>query len=193
MDGGKLEITGQYNDTAPGRPLIGQVRIKKYRIADAPILTRVLSIMALTGIVEALQDDGLAFNSLDIPFTLGQGWLEIKDAKATGVSLGFTASGTVYTYADVIDVSGTVVPAYALNSALGHIPVLGEIFTGGEKGGGVFAANYTMSGPTAKPKVTVNPLSALTPGIFRNVFDIFGQVELESSPLGDDDLQLETR
>lgn len=193
MNGGKLEITGQYNDTAPGRPLIGQVKIKNYRIADAPILTRVLSILALTGIIEALQGDGLAFNSLEIPFVLGQGWLKIKDANATGVSLGFTASGIIYTYADVIDVSGTVVPAYTINSILGHIPLLGDIFIGREKGGGVFAANYTMSGPIADPKITVNPLSVLTPGIFRKVFNIFDQTNLNSSPSKDDSLQLELR
>ncbi|MBT3307021.1 MAG: hypothetical protein HN377_11135, partial [Alphaproteobacteria bacterium] len=76
----------------------------------------------------------------------------------------------------------TVVPAYAINSALGHIPVLGEIFTGGEKGSGVFAVNYSMSGPTDDPKININPLSALTPGIFRNVFDIFGQAQNKAGP-----------
>ncbi|MEE8351889.1 MAG: hypothetical protein V3R37_06860, partial [Rhodospirillales bacterium] len=64
--------------------------------------------------------------------------------------------------------------AYAINSALGNIPLLGQIFTGGEEGGGVFAFNYSMSGSRNNPEVNVNPLSALTPGIFRNVFDIFG-------------------
>ena len=186
MQGGRLEITGQYAEGAPGRPLTGEIQIKGYRITHAPALAHVLSIMALTGIVEALEGDGLAFNTLDIPFVLGPGWLEIKNARASGASLGFTASGTVYTYADVVDVSGTVVPAYAINSALGHIPVLGEIFTGGEKGGGVFAANYTMSGTTDNPKVTVNPLSALTPGIFRNVFDIFGQADFSPQAVDDD-------
>jgi len=83
-----------------------------------------------------------------------------------------------------VDIAGTVVPAYALNSALGRLPVIGGIFSGGEKGGGVFAANFTMSGSTADPKVAVNPLSALTPGIFRNVFDIFGQAE--TKPKGPD-------
>ncbi len=177
MVGGKLTITGRYNDSLPSRPLIGRLHVSKYRVSNAPVLTHVLSIMALTGIVEALQGDGLAFNTLDIPFILGEGWLEIKNAKAAGASLGFTASGTVYTYADVLDINGTVVPAYAINSALGRLPVIGDIFTGGEKGGGVFAANFSMSGPSTDPKVTVNPLAALTPGIFRNVFDIFGQAD----------------
>jgi hypothetical protein len=45
--------------------------------------------------------------------------------------------------------------------------------TGGEKGGGIFAANFKMTGSIENPKVSVNPLSALAPGIFRNLFNIF--------------------
>jgi hypothetical protein len=189
MVGGRLEITGRYNDSLPTHPLIGRLTVGNYRVTNAPLLTHVLSIMALTGIVEAMQGRGLAFGTLDVPFVLGDGWLEIKQAKATGASLGFTASGTVYTHADVIDINGTVVPAYVINSALGRLPVIGDIFTGGEKGGGVFAANFAMSGPAADPKVTVNPLSALTPGIFRNVFDIFGQADFGTSRPGDTGIQ----
>jgi hypothetical protein len=189
MQGGRLEIAGKYEDETPGRPLIGRAQVHGYRIVNAPALAHVLSIMALTGILDALEGDGLAFRTLEIPFVLGPGWLEIKDAKATGMSLGFTASGTVYTNADVVDISGTVVPAYAINSALGHIPVLGNIFTGGEEGGGIFAVNYSMSGPASRPTVTVNPLSALTPGFLRNFFDIFDQARVhptdrnETAPL----------
>ena len=173
MVGGKLEITGRYDDKELGNPLSGNLQVTDYRVTEAPVLTRVLSIMALTGILEALEGEGLAFKNLDIPFVLGSGTLQVKDASATGTSLGFTGSGIVYTYADIVDVSGTVVPAYAINSALGVIPLLGDLLTGGKKGGGVFAINYTMSGSTDDPKVTLNPLSALTPGIFRNIFDIF--------------------
>jgi hypothetical protein len=183
MSGGKLRIDGKYNDSLPGRPLRARLRVSDYRIVNAPVLTHVLSIMALTGIIEALQGKGLAFNSLDIPFVLGDGWLEIKNATASGPSLGFTASGTIYTRTDFVDINGTVVPAYAINSALGRLPVIGEIFSGGERGGGIFAANFTMTGSTAEPKVSVNPLTALTPGIFRNVFDIFGQAETRSDRL----------
>jgi hypothetical protein len=173
MIGGKLEITGRYDDKATGNPLSGNLRVTDYHVTEAPVLTRLLSILALTGILEALEGEGLAFKNLDIPFVLGSGTLEVKDASATGTSLGFTASGTVYTYADIVDMTGTVVPAYAINSVLGIIPILGDLLTGGKKGGGVFAVNYAMSGPTDDPKVQLNPLSALTPGIFRNIFDIF--------------------
>ena len=62
---------------------------------------------------------------------------------------------------------------------LGRIPVLGNILTGGEKGGGVFAATYTMTGPMEEPVILVNPLSALTPGFLRNLFGIFSNSGVE--------------
>ncbi len=177
MRGGALEIRGRYDDAAPGRPLHGKMRVENYRIQNAPILARVLSVMALTGIADVLSGEGLNFAELDIPFTYSEGVLEITDARAAGASLGFTAGGKVYTYADVIDLKGTVVPAYALNSLLGKIPILGEILTGTEKGGGMFAANFQLTGPLEDPKATVNPLSALTPGILRNVLGSFDKPE----------------
>ena len=177
MQGGDLTITGRYQDHAKGHPLIGNVSVKDYRIVDAPVLAHILSIMALTGILDALSGEGIGFNSLEAPFLYQEGITQLKSARANGASLGFTAEGHVYRYADVVDIQGTVVPAYALNSVLGHIPVLGALLTGGEKGGGVFAANYSMSGSLDAPKIVVNPLSALTPGFLRNVFDVFDKAQ----------------
>ena len=173
MIGGKLRIMGVYHDAQPGQPLKGNIVVDDYRIINAPALAHVFSIMSLTGILEALQGQGLAFTKLNIPFQLSQGVFQLKDAKSTGASLGFTASGKVFRHADIINLEGTVVPAYLINSVFGRIPVLGNLLTGGEKGGGVFAATYTMTGPMEEPVVLVNPLSALTPGFLRNVFGIF--------------------
>ena len=170
MYGGRLEIRGRYDDAAPGQPLRGKLRVVDYRVRNAPLMTRVLSIMALTGILDALTGEGLNFTELDVPFVYREGEVQLSDAKATGTSLGFTASGTIYTQADVLNIDGTVVPAYALNSLLGRIPILGNILAGNEEGGGVFAANFSVTGPIEDPKTTVNPLSALTPGILRNLF-----------------------
>lgn len=173
LHGGQLEVRGRYDDAAPLRPLRGKMRVVNYRVRNAPLMTRVLSIMALTGIVDALTGEGLNFAELDVPFTYTEGEVQIADAKATGASIGFTASGTVYTHADVVNIEGTVVPAYAINSLFGKIPLLGNILAGNEDGGGVFAANFSISGPIEDPNTTVNPLSALTPGILRNLFGAF--------------------
>jgi len=170
MIGGKLVLTGVFDDQVAGSPLVGNLAVEDFRVVDAPAIAHVLSIMALTGIVEALGGEGIAFNSLKAPFINHQGILELKDAKASGLSIGLTASGKVYTDAEFIDVKGTVIPAYVFNSLLGNIPLLGRVFTGGEEGGGIFAANYSVSGPLNKPKAEVNPLSALAPSFLRNIF-----------------------
>ncbi len=173
MVGGDLTLTGRFDDALPHHPLRGVLEVGTYRITDAPALAQMVSLMALTGILESMQGDGLAFSQLILPFEYAEGVLAVSDAKASGPSLGFTAEGKVYTHANAIDVSGTVVPIYALNSMLGNIPLIGSIFSGGEEGGGLFAAGYTMTGSLEDPEVSVNPLSMLAPGFLRNIFDIF--------------------
>ena len=74
----------------------------------------------------------------------------------------------------MIDVEGTVVPAYFFNQLLGNIPLVGRLFSP-ERGGGVFAATYRLRGPSADPTVTLNPLAALTPGFLRGVFGLGGE------------------
>ncbi len=192
MRGGALKVSGVYDDSAAGEPLKGEITVKDFRIANAPAFARLVSILSLTGILEMLDGEGLAFNTMDAPFSLHDGTLKFSDARASGISLGFTASGNVYTHADVLDIEGTVVPAYALNSALGNIPLLGDLLTGGEKGGGVFAANYSITGSVEKPVVRVNPLSALTPGFLRKVFGIFDTPGNKTAQPEDPKLQILT-
>ena len=182
MVGGTLAISGTFDDALPGKPLHGQITIKNYNVVKAPALTRLVSILALTGVVDALRGKGLSFTVLEAPFTINDGMLKVTDAKATGLSLGYTAGGTINLDAEVVDFEGTVVPAYVINSMLGHIPILGTLFTGGEKGGGVFAATYRMTGPMDDPEVSVNPLSVLAPGFLRNFFRIFGDGGGTSEP-----------
>ena len=55
-----------------------------------------------------------------------------------------------------------------LNSILDNIPIVGQLLGGGSQG--LFAANYRVSGSSSDPDVMVNPLSALAPGILRQIF-----------------------
>lgn len=180
--GGDFSLTGRFDDADPDGAMVGKIQIEGFRVLNAPTLTQVVSVMSLTGIIEALGGEGLYFSQLEIPFTYGDGVLTMTSAHANGPSLGFTANGNIYTHADVVDIQGTVVPAYMVNSLLGNIPVIGGIFSGGEEGGGMFAVRYAMTGPRDNPEVSVNPLSALAPGFLRNVFGVFDGIEGQSLP-----------
>ncbi|HIM45462.1 MAG TPA: hypothetical protein EYM34_04250, partial [Alphaproteobacteria bacterium] len=89
-----------------------------------------------------------------------------------GISIGVNASGKINLDNDQVDVRGTIVPVYAINSLLGNIPLIGDLLVGGE-GEGIFAATYSVTGTTEEPKITVNPLAVLAPGFLRNLFSIF--------------------
>jgi hypothetical protein len=110
---------------------------------------------------------------LVVPFVSGPDQIRVKDARATGITLGITATGTVDTKNETMDLEGTLIPAYLINSALGRLPIVGPLFTGGQKGGGVFAAAFRVKGNVDKPEISTNPLTALAPGFLRNIFRVF--------------------
>jgi len=171
--GGKLALKAEYEDMTPSSRISGQVLIEDFRLVDAPVLARLLSVASITGIPGELAGAGLSFQQFDVPFTKEAGMVHIKGAKAGGFNLGVTANGTIDTELEILDIKGSVAPLDKLNSLLGNIPLFGVFFSAGEKGGGVFAADYSMKGSFDDPEISTNPLSALTPGIFRKIFDAF--------------------
>jgi hypothetical protein len=172
MQGGRMTLSATYTDSKPGLPLAGTAEISDFRMRNVPGLGKVLQAMTLYGLVEALQGPGLGFNRLIAPFRLTGDVLELTDARAFSASLGMTAKGRVDIARSRVAVDGTIVPAYFFNSLLGKIPLVGRLFSP-ERGGGLFAATYSINGPFADPAVSVNPLAALTPGFLRGVFGIF--------------------
>ena len=167
--GGQLEVTGQVEDSGRRRVFRGKLEGADYRLVHAPIMARLLSVASLSGISALLSGEGIPFTRIKGSFVIDDGKLEAKALRAYGGAIGIKADGVCDFNAETVDVAGTLVPAYTLNSVLGNIPLLGKLFTGGE-GEGIFAANFRVAGPLADPKITVNPLSALAPGVLRKLF-----------------------
>ncbi len=179
VSGGKLKVEGTYDDDKPTHPLIGKARMEEFYVRQAPLLTKILSLTSPTGIVNALMGKGIGFDGLSTAFTFEGGTLHIKDARASGSALGLTAEeGSVQLGSGQVQLKGTVIPAYMLNSVIGKIPVVGDLLMGG-KGQGLIATRFSLSGNAEDPSVSVNPLSILTPGFLRGVFDVFDKKEAE--------------
>ena len=172
MQGGRLKVTGTYDDTVADHPLSGTAEISDFRIQGAPALGRLLQAMTLYGLVDVMRGPGLGFSRLVAPFRLTREVLALTEARAFSPSLGLTVKGQIDLARERLDLQGTIVPAYFFNSLLGNLPVVGRLFSP-EEGGGLFAASYSIRGPTQDPEVAVNPLSVLTPGFLRGVFGIF--------------------
>jgi hypothetical protein len=173
LSDGALTVMGDYEDGAPGRPLVAVAELGPFRIRNAPVIGRILQAMTLYGLAEVMRGPGLGFTKAEVPFRLtGGDTLDLGESRAFSASLGLTAKGRILLDGSSADLTGTVVPAYFFNSLLGDVPLVGRLFSP-EQGGGVFAATYTVTGPLDDPKVGVNPLSALTPGFLRGLFKLF--------------------
>ena len=96
----------------------------------------------------------------------------LNDARAYNSSLGLTAKGSIALSSGRASLSGTIVPVYFFNAMLGRLPLVGKLFSP-EEGGGVFAARFGVEGPIGDPSISVNPVSALTPGFLRGIFGVF--------------------
>jgi hypothetical protein len=125
--------------------------------------------------------DGLSFKRLTLPFTTDARFLRLGDSLVRGNELGATAQGVIRKSDGAIDITGTIIPAYGPNAALGNIPVLGDILTGGG-GEGIFGLTYALGGTMNKPVFQANPVSAIAPGIFRKLFEYTDGTPVRQQP-----------
>jgi hypothetical protein len=181
IKGGKLTITGEAKDDAPHRAMKGQMEMTSFRLLHTPFAVRFLSVAALTGLVDALTGEGFLFAGASAKFTKTRGRVDVADFHSAGPSIGLTSKGSIDMDANTIDLKGTLVPAYAFNSILGNIPIIGEFLQGG-KGEGMFSATYSISGDLNQPKIDVNGWSALAPGFLRNIFEGSSADDLTARP-----------
>ena len=168
ISGGTVEINGTLEQAATPANLM--VKISDARMSDAPFLTQILSLASLRGLADTLGGDGVMFSRIDLPLKISGGRYIINGAKAQGPALGLTASGFIDSKTTDIEIDGVLVPSFGMNSALGGIPILGDLVVGRD-GEGVFSLTYGVRGKLDKANVSVNPLSALAPGVIRRIFE----------------------
>jgi hypothetical protein len=169
--GGELSLDATIFETEKDQPMRGKVVLKKFKVVDAPTLANILTVGSLSGVANILTNNGIPFVQFEAPFEMRNGIIRTRDARAYGPSIGVTIEGAVDRNKSRVALQGTLVPAYTINSVLGNIPILGSLLVGG-KGEGIFGLTYEVTGAISRPKVTVNPLSALAPGPLRKL--LFG-------------------
>ncbi|MEE9271914.1 MAG: AsmA-like C-terminal domain-containing protein [Robiginitomaculum sp.] len=167
---GRLEINGFLPPSGKKGGVNGQAIMTDFVLVHAPAFTQLLSLASLQGLVGTLGGKGLAFNELNMQFSLQDGIFKVRKARISGPALGLTGEGNISIANKTLDFNGVLVPSYTVNSILGSVPLLGRILVG-KKGEGMFALNYTVKGPFSATQINVNPFSALTPGFLRRIFD----------------------
>ncbi|MEM7440999.1 MAG: AsmA-like C-terminal region-containing protein [Pseudomonadota bacterium] len=145
----------------------GTMQIKKTRLRNASAMADLLNAISLVGLLQQLNGSGIHFTTVDGQFALRDGAVQLKNVAAVGPSMGLTLDGWYNAETRTVDFEGVTTPLYVFNGMMERIfgPLVGR-----RKGEGMFSFTYRMRGRADNPKVSVNPLSILTPGAFREVF-----------------------
>ena len=175
VEGGSLLVEGDLGEV--GEPALFNVQLNNTRFQRAPLLTQILSLASLRGLSDVMSGEGILFTNVDIPVRVEDSGYVISGARASGPALGLTARGYVESGGKGISIDGVLVPSFGVNSALGGIPILGDLFVSRE-GEGVFAITYNVRGSLDEARVAVNPLSGILPGVLRRIFENPGTAEL---------------
>lgn len=194
-EGGALTLLLRIPDAADA-PWGGTLQVRDFKVREAPLLAQILSLGSVTGLLDVLGGEGIQFDWLDAPFIRDESGIRFAEARAAGAALGLAVSGLYAPGTGALDLQGTVVPAYTLSSAIGQIPLVGSLLAG-QGGKGVLAIRFAATGTSEDPQVSVNPLTALAPGILRDIIEGFseraGQPAAESDAAGFDQIYPEGR
>ncbi len=161
-----------------GEPFRGNVVVKKFVVVDEPKLKKLVSNKQLDEFdrggrikkeFNKIQTNRVPFLSAQASIEKGEGYLSM-DGSLTGVQIGMTYNGLLYDKNNRMNIGGTFMPAFGISRMVSAIPFVGQILSNG-KDSGLIGITYRLSGPVQSPKLVLNPLSIVAPGIFKKAFE----------------------
>jgi len=174
MRGGRTRLSAQI---AADGSMVGRVIVEDFLLTDETTLEQIIErtrrrVESRGGraALSVPEGNAMTFDRLEVDFVKQGDTVTIREAVLRGQVIGGTADGTIALGDKTLRLNGTLIPAYGVNNLFGRLPIVGEILGGGDQGG-LIGVTFRFAGPLDKPKLTLNPLSAVAPGIFRKIFE----------------------
>lgn len=159
----------------------GSIKANNFYLLDEP---RLAKLLAPPSKIRTSDDDSRStlskvskvdhrrakIKSASVNVKMGKRYLKVSQGRMRGGDAGAAFKGVVYDQNDRMKIKGTFLPAYGLNKFVSKIPILGLALGRGKKRG-LIGITFKLSGPYKKPVLVVNPISLLTPGVFRKIFE----------------------
>jgi hypothetical protein len=159
MIGGRMWVAMD-PPTQDRAPQIGHLYISNFSVRGEP---------TLDGVVAGAPGQprgGVEFTEMRCDFTRNPGSMVLRDGVVRGPLVGATIEGTIDYVRDEMRMSGTFVPFYGVNNIFGQIPIVG-LFLGGGSNEGLLGIAYEAVGPPSAPRINLNIVTAIAPGVLR--------------------------
>lgn len=175
MFGGRMWIAMD-PPTQEQTPQVGTIVVRDFVVRGEPALDRIVATSGASG------PQGVGFAEASAGFTKTPGRMSVRDGVVRGPLVGATVEGQVDFARSEMHLRGTFVPLYGLNNifGLGQIPIVG-LFLGGSNEG-LLGITYEATGAPGAPRITVNPVSAIAPGLLRKFIPSAGTFDPKFMP-----------
>lgn len=174
MRGGLLNVRLR---EAAGAGWSGTVDIRKFSLVGEERLRSLVSTPAGDGgkslndaVRRQIDVSAVSFDRGYARLAVRDGTLGVENGVVRGQTVGATFQGIVRDANGRIDMTGTFMPAYGLNRLFAELPLIG-ILLGNGRDRGLIGITFKLSGAFEAPRLTINPLSIIAPGVFRNIFE----------------------
>gem|GEM_PF-345227 len=163
VQGGYLTANLQ---TSANKYLSGPVHMRNFAIVNEPKLSAIVSTQKRSGVSTNYMPVENAFGQM----TKGPNYLALDKGVIRGADVGATFQGVIYDSGGNIAMTGTYMPAYSVNRVVSAVPILGAVLGNG-RDEGLIGVTFKLEGKFKSPKVVVNPVSAIAPGVLRSMFE----------------------
>lgn len=170
IGGGDLEVLG--HRPGPSGPLVGKFDLTEFFIVGEPAMTRLVPSQTSRsrGTQSGFDPNQVRFSRMVVNYAKTDQSITIRDAVLKGAAVGATFNGRFDLASSSVSINGTYIPAYEFNNLFGRLPIIG-LALGGGASEGLFGVTFRVDGSIDEPRVLINPLSAIAPGIFRKIFE----------------------
>lgn len=159
---GSLTFVGDVEHVDNRIRVNGELDLRNVIVVKAPLLAQILSLSSLDGIVRTLSGQGIQFSHTIGRIRWQDGQFELDDIHASGSAIALNLNGIIDIKNNLYNLKGELYPLNNINWFIANIPVVGSILSGG-KNRGIFSTGFKVKGTRDHPKITINPLSTITP------------------------------
>ncbi|GEO83221.1 MULTISPECIES: DUF3971 domain-containing protein [Alphaproteobacteria] len=155
----------------------GSLDVRDFRVENEQRLQSIVTTPAgadgrslNTAVKKNIDVSSARFQRAFARLVFADGALRVDNGVVRGEQVGATFQGLVRDARGRIDLTGTFMPAYGLNRLFGELPIIG-LLLGNGRDRGLLGITFKLTGASEQPKLVVNPLSIIAPGVFRQIFE----------------------
>ena len=125
-------------------------------------------MFSLKGLAQKLKDGGIIFEDFTGRYEFSDKKLRLIDSLIKGSELGVSFDTVMNTDNNYFLTTGTIIPAYTLNTLITNFPIVGDIITAGSPEEGLLGANFKIEKLKDDYDISYNPISVFVPNIIKN-------------------------